>query len=50
MSNEKQAILVIASPLLGYPSIEFMEELKELKMLSEDALDSNAIKDEFLKI
>jgi nitrate reductase molybdenum cofactor assembly chaperone NarJ/NarW len=50
MSTEKQTILVIASRILGYPSIEFLEEIKEYKMLSEDALDSKAIKDEFLKI
>jgi nitrate reductase molybdenum cofactor assembly chaperone NarJ/NarW len=50
MSNDKQAILVIASRLLGYPSNLFMEEMKELISLAEEALESDTIKKEFEEI
>jgi nitrate reductase molybdenum cofactor assembly chaperone NarJ/NarW len=40
MSNDKQAFLVIASRLLGYPSSEFREEIIDLFSLANEAIES----------
>ncbi|WP_096270208.1 nitrate reductase molybdenum cofactor assembly chaperone [Paucisalibacillus globulus] len=50
MSNDKQGILVIASRLLGYPSNLFMEEMKELISLAEEAFESDEVKKEFNEV
>ncbi|GGA81622.1 nitrate reductase molybdenum cofactor assembly chaperone [Ornithinibacillus halotolerans] len=47
MSKDKQATLVIASRLLGYPSDQFVKELKDIQLLIEDAIESTEIKEEF---
>jgi nitrate reductase molybdenum cofactor assembly chaperone NarJ/NarW len=50
MSNEKQALLVIASRLLGYPSNTFLEELKDLVILTEEVIATETIQKELTEI
>lgn len=50
MSNEKQAILVIASRLLGYPTNDFLQEVTDLAALSDEAIETDSIRNELAEV